>query len=223
MIVLNAPLSQNLLAKAKAFSDFRKACKTWLEAHRLCFDKFSIRAHDSFIGYVSEYLVCDYLQRIYPDAALQNWEEAFDLDLIKGIIQKQVADTEAAQYVCDYFYDRWDLAITLNDQTIYADVKTAATQKEPGAGWDFLYPVIQAEKSGKDIAILAYYITNSPIIEDFRQVSIVGFVEEATIRQCPIRRKGERTGHNTESQIDNYETIIGRHYKPLTELFARRE
>jgi hypothetical protein len=220
MIVLDAPLDQDLLEKAKAFSAFRKACKTWLAAHRLCFDKFTIREHDSFIGYIAEHKVCQYLSQLFPDAALELWDEAFDLKLINSIIRGQLVDAESARYVCDYFYDRWDIAITLNEQTICADVKTAATKNSPKPEWDFLYPVVQARKEGKDVAILAYYITNSEAIEDFKQLSVVGFVDEASIRKCSIRQKGTHTIHKTESQIDNYETIVGKHYRPLTELFA---
>ena len=90
------------------------------------------------------------------------------------------------------------------------------TIHEPNDNWNFLYPVIQASKEGKDLMILVYYVVNT--IKDLRTFSkliIVGAITPEIIKTCDIIKAGEKTKFGTISQIDNYITKLNKNYKPI--------
>lgn len=223
MIHIELQLNDTQLIDAKNFEAFRNDCKTFLANQHLNFDKFTIVQHDTFIGYVTEWSIKEYLSKKYASkiAAIQIWEETFDLAKVKNIIASVRATEEDVVYVKRYFYDQWDLKVTLKTGTIlHIDVKTAFTHLTPNAKWNFMYPVVQANKTGKDLMLLAYYVvSNKTKVESVKALYIVGIINEQQIRRCPIIKAGTTTKFGTVSQIDNYLTELNHHYSDINALF----
>jgi len=185
------------------------------------YDKFTVVEHDSFIGYISEYVIRKYIKDYLPKTNFNvlSWEEYCD---IKNIYHAVISnDYSKAQLVKEYFYDKFDICIVTPQRRINIDVKTALTQLEPTLNWDFLYPIIQAHKEGKDITILAYCIYKAPDKYEINIVDVIGYCDNKSISNCKVVRAGEVTKHGTISQIDNYETLLGRDYKDLNELLDK--
>jgi len=202
--------------KAEAFSKFREECKTYLTAVGKNWDKFTMVSHDSFIGYITENAIKKYIESKFKGVQVTTWEEQFDLELINKIIKEKKTDETSVELVRNYFYDTWDLKIAGEKIKILSDVKTALTKKEPALSWNFLYPVVQAEKTGKDIMILVYYVVSDiKDLRSFLKLILVGAITSETIRKCKIIHAGEKTIFGTTSQIDNYITELRRDYSPL--------
>jgi len=204
--------------KAQEFSDFRELCKKYLSKVGKNWDKFTVVSHDSFIGYITENAIIKYLKEIYKTISIETWEEQFDMEKIKQIVGKGLTDDESIALVTSYFYDSWDIKIESQKFKVLSDVKTALTAKEPSSRWNFLYPVVQAEKGGKDIMILVYYVVASTNdLRSFSKLVLVGAITPERIKKCKIIRAGERTVFGTTSQIDNYITELSRDYSPLSD------
>ena len=210
-----------ILKKAKAFSQFREKCKEYLTAVRMNFDKFTVVEHDSFIGYISEYVIRQYIKDNLPQKNFKviSWEEYCDIMNIYNAVTKN--DYSKAQLVRDYFYDKFDICIVTPKRKINIDVKTALTKLEPTPNWDFLYPIIQAHKEGKDITILAYCIYKAPNKYEIKIVDVIGYCDNKSISNCKVIKAGEITKHHTVSQIDNYETLLNRDYKDLNQFLDK--
>ncbi|MCD8097755.1 MAG: hypothetical protein LUE31_06950, partial [Lachnospiraceae bacterium] len=114
-----------------------------------------------------------------------------------------------------YFYDEWDLKITekKSGESVFVDVKTAETEKSPQHYWNFLYPVIQNQRSGKDYVVLCYYYKTA----QFPRIILAGYIPEAEIAQKPVLKAGTRIRFGTLNQIDNYETRLT-DYHPIAGL-----
>lgn len=140
------------------------------------------------------------------------------MDRVRSIVDRDSNDEDDKEYVKSYFYDRYDLRITKGDREIPVDVKSAATGREPMKYWGYLYPVVQAEKEGKECVILAYCIKNERNL--IERVAICGYMSEDQIKEYGVTQQGENTSRGTQSQIDNYTTVV-KDYKRLDDLIRR--
>jgi hypothetical protein len=77
---------------------------------------------------------------------IEDWNSSFDFIKLKNIININSEKKEDIDYVKTYFYDKWDLKIIYKSKEVYVDIKTALTKLEPKSSWNFMYPVIQANK-----------------------------------------------------------------------------
>lgn len=169
MVIIDFKLDDSLYKKAKNFSNFRVKCKKYLSEAGKNWDKFTIVKHDSVIGYLTENAFSKALERKFPDIEVSSWEEQFDIHSIIEIVDNNIHSQENHELIVKYFYDKWDLRLERNKQVVFCDVKTALTKKEPRKNWNFLYPVVQANKLGKDLATLVYYIVGD--LKDLRSLS----------------------------------------------------
>jgi len=210
---------QELFNKAQKFSDFRIKCKQYLRKNGKEYDKFTVVEHDSSVGYISESLITDYLKSNYKDIEVYTWENMYDMRRIIDIVKSDSSLEDDINYVTEYFYDRYDLHIKYKRKEFFIDVKSALTKKMPSNSWTFLYPVVQAHKEGKSGMILAYCIvTNLKIIESMNSFVLVGFVPQKKVRECKKYLRGQITRFKTVNQIDNYETLLSRHYMSVDAL-----
>lgn len=217
MIVVLKDITPEVLSRAEAFSRFRADCKCYLQQVGYNFDKFTVVEHDSYIGYVSEKLIRDYLQNHLPAGYIvKAWEDDFNMRRIINAVRD--SDVTEADYVKSYFYDSWDICIESPNGRITIDVKTALTKLTPKLDWDFLYPVVQANKPGKDYSLLAYCCCSSDDYHQIEHVNIIGYCRTEDIRHCRILRAGWRTKFGTVNRIDNYETQLQTHYKDIHSL-----
>ena len=209
---------ESIFEKAEAFSEFRERCKRYLDGLGLNFDKFTVVDHDSYIGYISESVIKEYLKKNIPyrDFEVLSWSDTCNMYEIYNAVYGN--DPSMADMVKEYFYDKCDLIVETPTKTVYIDVKTALTKKQPTEQWDFMYPVVQANKEGKDGAILAYCVYEGTDKKHIKKVIVAGYIENKTVKKCRIIRKGQRTKFNTISQTDNYETYLWRDYKSLEDL-----
>ena len=223
MISINQKLSSELIIAAHSFEKLRNNCKNYLSQFDLNFDKFTVLSHDSFIGYITEHFLQEYISTKYAAEGIEvnNWESMFDISRIRGILKTDSKGDADVQYVRSWFYDHWDLEIIKAGSILFIDVKTALTQKEPKLNWDFMYPMVQAHKPGKDYMILSYYVAeNASEIESLKKLVIVGYTSEEVITTCKVIRAGTLTRFGTKSQIDNYETELAVHYESIDKLIA---
>lgn len=223
MVLIDTTLTTNLIATAYRFETFRTNCKNFLNKHDLSFDKFTVVSHDSFVGYITEYLLRDYIATTYASHGLviDTWENKFDIKRILNIIHIASNDAQDIQYVRSYFYDQYDLKISKGDVNITIDIKSALTKLEPKSSWNFMYPAVQAQKCGKDYIILVYYIVeNLQNIESLKKLAVIGYMSQDIIKKCPVVKSGTLTRFGTKSQIDNYETELAFHYKNIDELIS---
>ena len=219
MINIDKILTQDLIVKAIWFETLRKECKEYLWKHNAEFDKFTIVSHDSFIWYLTEKFLKEYIESKSSLLKVDVWDTAFDFIKLKNIINKNSNISEDIEYVKSYFYDKWDLKIQYKWKEIFIDVKTAFTQKEPSSRWNFLYPVIQANKPWKDYMVLSYYVVNDiKDINSLKKITIVWYISEDIIKTCKIIKAWEKTWFWTVSQIDNYITELSIHYKDIDDL-----
>ena len=128
------------------------------------------------------------------------------MNRIESAVEHNNGATEEVEYVKRYFYDKYDLEIVekKSGKTIFVDVKTAETSKEPQLTWNFLYPVVQNQREGKDCVVLCYYYK----IANLKKIILVGYISEEEISRKHILRAGSRTKFGTLNQIDNYETKV---------------
>lgn len=208
--------NKELFEKAHRFVEFRSKCKVYLKEAGKDFDKFTIVEHDAFVGYITEYLIAEYLNKRYNFIKVSTWEQNHNIRKIINILETKDFSEQNVSLVKNYFYDSWDLKIQISDKTLYCDIKTAYTKKEPDLKWNFLYPVIQANKKGKDFIILVYYIVEDlKNVESLKELVLIGYTMPEIILSCQIIKAGEITEFNTTSQIDNYITNLSEHYLDL--------
>lgn len=211
---------ERLLKEAQQYSAFRNKVKKYLESKDFHYDKFTVTEEDSMIGYISERCVSEYIVEKYGKAGVQvsSWQDQFDMNRVRSVVDRDSDAEDDKEYVKRYFYNRYDLRISKGNKVIPVDVKSAATRKKPMRYWTYLYPVIQAEKAGKEGVILAYCIKNSnDVIE---KVAICGYMTEDQIKEYGVTPEGKNTGRGTQSQIDNYTTVV-KDYKRLYDLIRR--
>ena len=193
--------------EAKRASDFRGRMKTYLTSFGECYDKFTVTENDTFLGYVSETAVSNYLVEKYSDKIeVKKWEDSFDLQRIEKAVTDNDGNSVEVAYVKEFFYDKYDLEIIekKTGKSIYVDVKTAETRNEPQNWWDFLYPVVQNQRKGKDCVVLCYYYKT----EKCNKILLVGYISEEDISKKKILPAGSVTKFGTTNQIDNYETKL---------------
>lgn len=193
--------------EAERISNFRSRMKAYLTRFGACYDKFTVTENDTLLGHVSETAVSNYLLENYGDKIeVRRWADSFDLSRIESAVEHNNGATEEVEYVKRYFYDKYDLEIVekKSGKTIFVDVKTAETSKEPQLTWDFLYPVVQNQREGKDCVVLCYYYK----ISNLKKIILVGYISEEEISRKHILRAGSRTKFGTLNQIDNYETKV---------------
>jgi hypothetical protein len=208
--------NKQLFDKANRFVDFRTKCKDYLKEGGIDFDKFTIVEHDAFIGYITEKLIAKYLSERYDFLVVSTWEDEYNIREIITILENKDFSDNSKILVKNYFYDNWDLKVKIGAKVLFCDVKTAYTKKEPNIKWNFLYPVIQANKKMKDIIILVYYIVEDlKSIESLKELILIGYTIPEIILSCEIIKAGEVTEFNTVSQIDNYITNLAKHYLDL--------
>lgn len=193
--------------EAERISGFRSRMKEYLTRFGACYDKFTVTENDTLLGHVSETAVSNYLLENYGDKIeVRRWADSFDINRIVSAVENNNGSTEEVEYVKQYFYDKYDLEIIekKSGKTIFVDVKTAETSKEPQLTWDFLYPVVQNQREGKDCVVLCYYYK----IANLKKIILVGYISEEEISRKHILRAGSRTKFGTLNQIDNYETKV---------------
>lgn len=193
--------------EAKRISEFRSKMKAYLTRYGACYDKFTVTENDTFLGYVSETAVSEYLTDNFGDKVeVRRWEDSFDMHRIRRAVEQNDSDIKEIEYVKNYFYDRYDLEIIekKSGKSIFIDVKTAETWKKPQLTWDFLYPVVQNQREGKDCVVLCYYYKAAGM----KKIILVGYISEKEIARKHILRAGTRTRFGTVNQIDNYETKV---------------
>jgi hypothetical protein len=198
-------VSAELIEEAERVSELRKKMKAYLAKFGGCYDKFTITENDSKLGYISETAVVEYLRGRYGDRLeIKRWSDNFDMDKIKAAVENN--DGSESEYVREYFYDEYDMKIIekKSKKSILVDVKTAETRKKPMEYWDFLYPVVQNQRSGKDCVVLCYYYMSA----EGNKVILVGYMSEEEISKKEILKAGEITKFGTVNQIDNYETKV---------------
>lgn len=218
MIEIKYKLTDELIAQANEFESFRSRCKKYLILKGKGYDKFTMVSHDSFIGYVTEHIMKSEMLSNYKSliSDVVCWEDNFDLHRIDKIVSSNSDIEDDINYVSEYFYDKWDLKINGKTFSILSDVKTALTKLEPNSRWNFLYPVVQANKDGKEIMILIYYVvTDLKNLASLTKLILVGATTPEIVKKCSIIKQGEKTRFGTISQIDNYETELSKHYLPL--------
>lgn len=207
-------IPRELEQEAEQISSFRSQMKAYLTRFGACYDKFTVTENDTLLGHVSEVAVSNYLIDNYGDKIeVRGWADSFDMNRIVNAVKYNNSDTEEVKYVKQYFYDKYDLKIVekKSGKSVYVDVKTAETSKEPQSTWDFLYPVVQNQREGKDCVVLCYYYK----IAQVKKIILVGYISEEEISHKHILRAGSRTRFGTLNQIDNYETKIT-DYQPLS-------
>lgn len=218
MIEIKYRLTDELIAKANDFEKFRSRCKQYLVTKGKGYDKFTMVSHDSFIGYVTEHIMKSEMQTNYGTliSDVISWEDSFDLKRIDKVVTSNSNEEDDINYVSEYFYDKWDLKINGKTISILSDVKTALTKLEPNSRWNFLYPVVQANKEGKEIMILIYYVVSDlKNLASLTKLILVGATTPEIVKKCSVIKQGDRTRFGTISQIDNYETELSKHYLPL--------
>jgi len=185
----------------------------------MCYDKFTVTENDSFLGYLSEYSIKNYIKRkfISNGIIVSSWGDNYDIKKINNIVNNNSNKKEDLLYVKEYFYDKYDLKIEYNNNYIFLDIKTAETTYEPKDTWNFLYPVIQTKKDGKDFVVLNYYVKNSKNITDFKKFVLVGYMSENDVKKYDIQSAGTKTEKGTLSQIDNLKTYV-KDYKKFDNL-----
>lgn len=221
MISFEQKLTQDLIIAAYGFEELRINCKKYLSQFDMNYDKFTVVSHDSFIGYITEYFLKGYISSKYKAVGVkvESWESVFDIAKIRTILKSNSKSGEDVQYVRDYFYDKYDLKLSKGSNSLLVDIKTALTKLEPKSSWNFMYPVVQAHKPGKDHMVLSYYVVEDiKNIESLKKLVIVGYTSEEVIKTCKIIKAGTRTRFGTVSQIDNYETELSIHYKDIDKL-----
>jgi hypothetical protein len=218
MIKLNLTPPQSVKDRALWFQEFRNRCKAYLTKNGINYDKFTIVSHDSYIGHISEWVLFQYIQKEFDGVLkkLTSWEDNFDLKKIENIVNSSSATKDDLIYVKEYFYDDWDIAVETNKGIYKCDIKTALTKLEPQTNWNFLYPIIQAQKSGKDLMILAYYIYQGDDFHNLTNEVLIGATTYELIQKCSVLKKGEISKFGTESQTDNYITELSRDYFDLS-------
>ena len=220
MITYKLEIKNELFDRARNFEKFRSDCKEYLSKAKMNFDKFTVVSHDSFIGYITEYYVKKYLIETYNNIEVTSWEDSTNIRMIIEIVKNSDFSDESKNIVREYFYDKWDLSINNHKGKVLTDVKTALTKKIPNKRWNFLYPIIQANKPGKDIMILVYYIVSDiKDLTSLKELVIVGYTNYSTIKKCKIIKQGEKTQFGTISQIDNYITNLASDYNNIDKLF----
>lgn len=221
MITLKIDIPKEVKKAAESFENFRGRCKTYLAKNGADYDKFTVVSHDSYIGYISEWLIREYVQKEFSTSLKEcrTWEEGFDIGRIEKIITEGSSAKNDIDYVKEYFYDEWDLFVSTNKGSFKCDVKTALTKKEPKENWNFLYPVVQAEKEGKDLMILVYYVYTEDDFHDLAKEVLIGAITYELIKNCEIIKKGEVSRFGTTSQTDNYITELARDYRDLGTFF----
>lgn len=213
MKIITNELLDEVVLSAKMYADLRKSCKQFLEKHGKNYDKFTVVDHDGYIGYISEFEVSKYLKELLDDdIKITSWDENFNLESISKIVHSDNVTETEIKYVESYFYDDYDLMLKSETNEIKVDIKTALTSLEPKPYWNFMYPVVQAEKPGKEFMILTYYVTNQKDVTSFKKLMIVGVISEKRINNCKLIHKGSRTRFGTISQTDNFITEISADY-----------
>ena len=200
-------VSAKLENEAREMSCLRSRIKEYLIDFDACYDKFTITDNDTFLGYVSEEAITGYLTGHYGGRLeIRKWADRFDLERVKRAVDGKNGNVSEVLYVKDYFYDKYDLEIIdrRTGKSLYVDVKTAETWKYPRNTWNFLYPVVQNQRSGKDCVILCYYYKTG----QEKKIILVGYISEENIARKPILKAGTRTRFGTVNQIDNYETKV---------------
>lgn len=221
MISFEQKLTQDLVITAYGFEELRNNCKKYLSQFDMNYDKFTVVSHDSFIGYITEYFLKEYISSKYKSVGVtvESWESIFDIAKIRSILKSNSKSGEDVRYIRDYFYDKYDLKLSKGIKSLLVDIKTALTKLEPKSSWNFMYPVVQAHKPGKDHMVLSYYVVEDiKDIESLKKLVIVGYTSEQVIRTCKIIKAGTRTRFGTVSQTDNYETELSIHYKDIDRL-----
>lgn len=209
-------LTQDLIVKAIWFETLRKECKEYLWKHNAEFDKFTVVAHDSFIWYLTEKFLKEYIESKNNLLEIEDWNSSFDFIKLKNIININSEKKEDIDYVKTYFYDKWDLKIIYKSKEVYVDIKTALTKLEPKSSWNFMYPVIQANKEWKDYMMLCYYVVNDiKDVNSLNKITVVWYISEEIIKTCEIIKAWNKTKFGTTSQIDNYITELSIHYKNI--------
>jgi hypothetical protein len=129
--MIEVRVEPELLVKADEFSKFRENCKNYLTRVGMNYDKFTMVKHDSIIGYISEYIVAQYLRDNLPNGFIvSSWMVENDIANIYKAVNND--DVSKAEMVKNYFYDKYDIKVTTPTKKQYCiDVKTALTAKEP--------------------------------------------------------------------------------------------
>lgn len=210
-------ITDDMISRANYYQSFRNKVKDKLSKIGRCFDKFTVTDRDTFDGYIAELCVFQYLKQFTNDIVL--WKRTISKDLIEKI--EQNIDLNNSEYIEieNYFYDRYDIELCM---TARIDVKTAATNLQPNSRWTYGIPVIQVDKDGKDLVVLAYVIYDKDPKKNKDSLPIecliVGFMDICSIRK--MKKSKENLNAGFDYQIENYETLI-EDYIDIEKIFSR--
>src|ERR1039458_8645873 len=105
MIKLKLLPPEETMKKALWFQEFRNKCKDYLAKHGINYDKFTVVEHDGYIGFISEWVLSQYLRDEFRDVIKEcsAWDDNFDLKRIEEIIKEDSKAEEDISYVKEYF------------------------------------------------------------------------------------------------------------------------
>ena len=107
MIELKFKITEEIISNAHKHELLRDRCKDYLIKAGMDFDKFTVVKHDSFVGFISELAVKDYINERCKEKNIEitTWEDNFDIEKIVKIIESNSASKEDTEYLKEYFYD----------------------------------------------------------------------------------------------------------------------
>lgn len=205
---LNVTLTKEDYQRAKLFSDIQILCSNFLKTYNRP-HKGSINFinneidHDYYIWYLS---VMSFKRHLLQknNIKIETWGDKFDTKRIINTINKKSLLKNDINYVYRYFCNKYHIKI---QEKVY-DIRTALTKLNPQSNWNFLFSV-EKTKIRKNNVILLYCIGNKKHIN---KIIFSGTIPYKTIRQCSILKKGQPTIFGTINKINNYVTLLNKHY-----------
>lgn len=218
MNIISMDISDEMIENAHKYQIFRNQVINILKNNNRYFDKFTVTNRDTFDGYLAEQAIYNYLKN--KTNSILFWKRKIPSKLISKIqSNSEISELELIA-IEDYFYDRYDFELC---STTRIDVKCAATSKEIDINkWTYGLPVVQMNKFGKDVVVLAYikYNKDPKYNNDSKPIKciIVGYVSICEIIKC--NKSSQNTNANFDYQIENYETKLTQ-YKSLEDLIRK--
>jgi hypothetical protein len=95
--------NKELYEKAHRFVEFRSKCKNYLKEVGKDFDKFTIVEHDAFVGYITEFLIAEYLNKRYDFLSVSTWEYNHNIREIIKIVDSKDYSEQNVKLVIKHF------------------------------------------------------------------------------------------------------------------------
>lgn len=86
-------ITKELEQEAEQISSFRSEIKAYLTRFGACYDKFTVTENDTFLGYVSETAISDYLLNLYGEKIeIKRWADEFNMNRIAHFVEENDSD-----------------------------------------------------------------------------------------------------------------------------------